>query len=93
MPCGKEIYTERSKAVEAINGKNASGRKHNRMPAGTYFCKDCNGWHIYSQGKKKMKKRDETNHELKTHPDNHGKQKEHGVLQIANFSSKKFDRK
>lgn len=93
MPCGKEIYTERKKAVEAINGKNAHGRRGGKMTAGTYFCTDCDGWHIYSQGKKKMKKRDETNHELKTHPDHHGKQKHQGMLQIKNFSSKKFDDK
>lgn len=87
MPCGKTIYTERKKAVEAINGKNSSGR--GKMTAGTYFCSDCNGWHIYSQGKKKMKKCDETNHELKTHPDHHDKQKDQGVLHIADFTSRR----
>lgn len=90
MACGKTIYTDRQTAVAAINGKNGASGKGKKWAAKTYFCDECKGWHIFTQGKKRLKKQPETTHDLKTHPDHHGKQKGHGVLHIANFSSKKF---
>lgn len=90
MYCGKVIYQVRQVAIEAIKGKNGDSRRGKKFPAKTYFCKECNGWHIHTQGKKKMKKSDESVHNLSTHPDNNGKQPGQGTLRIRDFTSKKF---
>jgi hypothetical protein len=90
MPCGKVIYQVRQVAIEAIKGNNGSARHGKKWSGKTYFCHECKGWHIHTQGKKKMKKRDESVHNLKTHPDNRGKQSGQGTLRIANYTSKKF---
>lgn len=91
MICGKHIFKSRDEASKAIKGANKDrrpGQSVNRLNT-TYFCKDCNGWHIASKCKKFGSKKKFT--EVQTNPETlHPKQmkREHGTLIIRNYSSK-----
>ena len=65
MICGKEIYNSRSKANSAIKGANKDNR-NNRLTT-SYYCKDCDGWHVSS--KSKPKSMWETNHKQEVNID------------------------
>lgn len=56
--CDKVTYTDRDAAAAAIKGlqKDKHTRHSNRFPSTTYFCEDCNGWHIASQQRSKKRK-------------------------------------
>ena len=56
--CGKTVYNDRPAALSAIVGMNhdRGSDKANKQPNKTYFCKPCNGWHIFTEGKKKKMK-------------------------------------
>lgn len=59
MICGKTIYLTSRDAIEAIKGlmKDNQDRngtfKANRLPSRAYFCEECNGYHLYTENKKK----------------------------------------
>lgn len=59
MICGKQIYSTRRDAGDAIKGLQNDSRKgrSKTQPYYSYFCKDCNGWHLASNiiRKKKIK--------------------------------------
>lgn len=84
MICGKVIYSSRTEANVALKGANGkhSNENKNRLNA-SYFCNDCNGWHIASRMNrmKKQKKPEET-------ITNKRKPKEYSFLVIRNYTSK-----
>lgn len=59
MVCGKTIYTIREEAAKAISGINSSTRikTDTGKLKGSYFCQDCNGWHISSGFKQSKSKK------------------------------------
>ena len=55
MICGKEIYRSREEArlvISAVNKRGCNDRL-NRV----YFCPDCEGYHVSSRQKKKLKRK------------------------------------
>lgn len=91
MICGKHIFRSRDEAAAAMVGVNRDkrpGRSQNRLTT-TYFCKDCEGWHIASRNNKHIPKH--KSKELHTDPVREHSKKmrcERGVLIIRNYSSK-----
>lgn len=64
MICGKNIFKSRQEAMMAINGfardKRAGKSKVNHNAS--YFCVDCNGWHLTSSEQKRPKIKPFKNH-------------------------------
>lgn len=91
MICGKQIFPSRDAAnaqMVGVNKDKRPGRSVNRLNT-TYFCKECNGWHIASRCKRFGTKSKST--EMHTDPTaNHSKKmrSERGFLIIRNYSSK-----
>lgn len=62
MICGKIIYHTRTEAAGAVVGTHRDSRRRrghhsiNKVKE-TYYCRDCNGWHTSSGGKKSKRKR------------------------------------
>lgn len=56
MICGKTIYPTREDAANAMAGFNSSIRAKSKLK-GSYFCNDCEGWHVSSGYKQSKKKR------------------------------------
>lgn len=56
MICGKSIYATREEAARAMGGFNSSIRAKSKLK-GSYFCKDCNGWHLSSGNKQSKQKK------------------------------------
>lgn len=82
MICGKRIYTTQSDAKNAIKGHNHS--------MGAYFCKDCNGWHIASEGKESVlnTKKQPQKQELNTKPENIGTNRKYIIHDPRKFKIK-----
>ena len=62
MICGKIIYHTRTQAAEAVTGTQKDRRRRRghhglNVIKETYYCKDCNGWHTSSGGKKTRRKK------------------------------------
>lgn len=57
MACNrdKETYVSRSDATKVIAGINAAADKRKRASMKAYFCEDCNGWHLTTTNKRKIK--------------------------------------
>jgi hypothetical protein len=57
MVCGKEIYSTRKLAIAAMNGHNNDRRSTSSKIKlkYSYFCGDCNGWHLSSGIRHKRK--------------------------------------
>lgn len=90
MICGKQIFTSRSEARNAISGANRDtrpGRGSKNRLASAYFCNDCNGWHVTSKvfRMKKVTKKEEVETVKKS---NKKRNKGHGFLIIRNYTSK-----
>ena len=47
MNCGKVIFTK--KEAEAILKKKKHSSKKGKKEKRTYYCVDCNGWHLTSE--------------------------------------------
>lgn len=58
MICGKIIFKTKNEAANAIAGMQSDTRptKANRKPQNTYWCAECQGYHIHSKQKKKRYK-------------------------------------
>lgn len=56
MLCGKQIYRNRTEAVEAIGGMHKKIRGANNKPHYSYWCDACGGWHVASKIKGKMRR-------------------------------------
>jgi hypothetical protein len=83
MICGKIIFTSRTEANAALKGANGkhSNEAKNRLNT-SYFCNDCNGWHIASR-LARMKKQKQPEEVSK-----HRKPREYSYLIIRNYTSK-----
>lgn len=59
MICGKIIYPSKTEAKEAMRGKfNFTRVGESKKKCGfVYYCKDCEGWHLATSGKKKKRNR------------------------------------
>lgn len=89
MICGKKIFTTREEAITAISsfqGLAGKKKKSKNQPRATYFCKECNGWHITSQGAKKPKTETHT-FEARTRQEQDKKSHGSKYLHIKNYSS------
>lgn len=91
MICGKQIFPSRDAAnfqMVGVNKDKRPGRSVNRLNT-TYFCRDCNGWHVASRCKKFGTKNKST--QVHTSPkEEHPKimKRERATLIIRNYSSK-----
>ena len=86
MICGKTIYPTKESAISAIEGiKNDPTSKANRKPQKTYWCGDCNGYHIHSKQKKHVTKSKAKN--LDTQGERNHKYAPEKLI-IRNYSSK-----
>lgn len=56
MICGKTIYKTREEASNAMAGFNSSLRSKSKLK-GSYFCKECDGWHVTAGFKQSKQKR------------------------------------
>lgn len=58
MICGKTIYPTLREAIEAIKGtfRKFPDRASLVEPSRAYFCDDCQGYHLYSESKNKVKR-------------------------------------
>lgn len=57
MVCGKIIFSNRMDAITAMNGVHLDKRpnKSKNKQTYSYFCTDCNGWHLASNRKTKKR--------------------------------------
>lgn len=79
----KVRYATRQKAINAIAGKHRdSKRKHSSK---TYFCGECGGYHIYTEHRKRIRKRRDPRIVVSLPPT----VKREERLVIRNFSSKR----
>ena len=74
MICGKTIYFSRNLANEAISGLQVDKRynRSNKRPSRSYFCDDCQGWHIHTENKikaVKLKSKQRTQKESNSKPE------------------------
>lgn len=91
MICGKHIFPSRDEAAASMVGINKDkrpGRSQNRLTT-SYFCNDCQGWHIASRCNKHVS--NTKSKELHIAPaanDSKKARREQGFLIIRNYSSK-----
>lgn len=85
MICGKKIFNSQTEAKEAVRGFNQSNKfrqggknRSKRSPTKAYFCKDCNAWHLHTEGKKKTLSQQTT---VKLNPH---KKKDYEILHVIN---------
>lgn len=84
MICGKTIYQTRQTAIDSIDGQHKDKRhiKSKVKPCYSYFCIDCNGWHITTNESKKPKKKFVQDHTETLN--NAGKFKRKGIEKSGN---------
>lgn len=90
MICGKHIFSSRDEAAASMVGINKDkrpGRSQNRLST-TYFCPDCQGWHIASRCNKRVSKSKSKEFKDTNQTDYNRKMKEYQTLIIRNYSSK-----
>lgn len=58
MICGKVVYQSRQEAMDAVIGMNTDNRinRSAQQPGKCYFCSNCGGWHLFTEGKSKKHK-------------------------------------
>lgn len=55
MICGKTIYESQEAASRTMAGHNRKAHAEKQKLKGSYFCKDCNGWHVHTRRKKRSR--------------------------------------
>jgi hypothetical protein len=58
MICGKVVYTTRREAIAAVDSLSKDRRvtRSRRQADGAYFCAPCNGYHLFTKGKRRRLK-------------------------------------
>ena len=55
MNCGKEVYLDKKQAKKAAKHLNRARFGQWGAKFSKYHCKDCRGWHIYTENKHKLR--------------------------------------
>ena len=55
MSCGKEAYPNKKQAKRAVKHLNRVRLGQLGAKFSIYHCKDCHGWHVYTENKHKLR--------------------------------------
>ena len=87
--CDKRVYETRQLANDAIAGFNNDVRptRSNKKPTKAYYCEHCEGYHLYTEGKKNGSRKDHVSKEFHfTTDQNKERNKGHQTLRIRNYN-------
>lgn len=70
MICGKVTYSTRAEAIASIRGFKVSKhpRRSKKQADAVYYCDGCQGYHLYTKGKRKHRRQAEVSVQPQSKP-------------------------